>query len=486
MLVGRGERGAVGRMSVTLARTHARAALMISRLLDRGVDAEAAQAWERIERLGRFVAGPSDDVTPLDFARAAATANVDMKDARFIANVVQVDRLRHAAARDHVTRIFDGPGGVRVAPGDAGIGDAGATTSEYVAPSLRVFGARSAPDGEVMQALVFPAIGASTQTDHPPPTARDGVRALPSALDVAAWLGASEARALLHETGDDAYDGYDAALDALLRRRAAEDTLARHGSLYTSSLDAVATFVAPSAADAMQPGASASPWRRRKTDAALSAWTSVRHDAIAFTRLPLAASGTADAAHAATSTQPAFVEPHPEAIAKLVGTIRQASRGLAAMDALAQDSPARAVLKEVDDLLTTALGIALRQANDEPLAPQEASALAAFPARMIDLESRVALTGSADAPLVADVHADLGPARVLEEATGYIDEIYMLVAEPRTRRLVLAVGASIPHFELVQPASLRLGDIAWRGRLQSGSAPPRAAWTTAYIVDTSK
>ncbi len=485
MLVGRGEDGAVGKISVTLARTHARAALMISRLLDREVDAEAAKAWERIERLGRFIAGPADDVTPFDVSRAAVPAGVDMKDARWIANVVQVDKLRHALTRNHVTRLFDGPGGVRMPASDAGAG--GARSVARMAPSLRIFGARAAPDGEVMQALVFPAIGAMTPTEHPPPTSRDSVRALPSALDVAAWLGASEARAALHDAGDDGYDGYDASLDRLVRRRATEDTLARHGSLYTSSLSAIATYVTPSAADPGQPGAGTQAWRQRKMDAALSAWTFVRHDAITFTRLPLAASGTADPPRTATASIPAFVEPHPEAIATLVGTVRQALRGLTAMEALASDSPARAMLKEVDDLLTLSLGIALRQSNDEPLAPQEAAALASFPARMVDLESRIALTGSADTPVVADVHADLGPARVLEEATGYVDEIYMVVAEPRTRRLVLAVGASIPHYELVQPAALRLSDIGWRARLQvAGGAPARGAWTKSFVVEKTR
>lgn len=481
LLVGRGEEGAVGRVSVTVARTHARAALMISRLLDPSVDEEAGRAWERLERVGRFVAGAADDLTPRDLAAAAASAGIDLKDARFIANVVQVDKLRHASVRDHVTRLFDGTGGVRVA--DAGANDAG-TAATRVTPSLRILGARAAPDGEVLQALVFPAIGALAPTDRPPPTARDGVRGLPSALDVAAWLGASEARAALHDGGDDAYEGYAATLDALARRRADAATLARHGSLYASSLDAIATYLAPSTADGGQPGSATAPWKKRKMDVALTAWTEVRHDAITFTRLPLAASGTADPPHAATSTAPAFIEPHPEAIAALLATVRQALRGLSALDALAADAPGREVLKEVEDLLAVALGIALRQANDEPLSPQEVASLAAFPARIAGLEARVALTGAADTPLVADVHADLAPARVLEEATGAVDEIFLVVTEPRTRRLVLAVGASIPHYELVEPAAQRLTDIGWRARLQAGGTT-RGAWTKAYTVDVT-
>ena len=484
MLAGSGEEGAAGKVSVTLARTHARAALMISRLLDREVDPEAAQAWERIERLSAFIAGPADDITPQEIARAASSEKTDLRDAQWIANVARVDHLRHLAARQHTTRLYDGAGGVRVAPASAPL-DGGAAPLVRVSPSVRVVSGRSAPDGELLQAVVFPTIGAlkSEHADKPPSTARDGVRALPTGLDVMAWLGASEARPVLHETGDDAYERYDAVIDRMSERRAPEDATLRHASLYASTLDAIGTFVTPSAADRGQAGAGTLAWRRRKLEAGLVAWTDLRHDATTFTRLPLDKSGTADPARTASATVPAFVEPHPEAIAKLVALVRQALRGLTAMDALAADSPARAILTEVDDLVWTALGIALREANDEPLTPQESAALASFPARFVGLESRLALTGSADATIAIDVHTDLGPARVLEEAIGYVDELYMVMAEPRTHRLVLAVGAALPHYEFVQPAALRLTDIGWRARLQAGSPPARDAYAKAYVIE---
>jgi hypothetical protein len=321
------------------------------------------------------------------------------------------------------------------------------------------------------------------RADKPPATARDGLRALPTGLDVMAWLGAPDARAALHEAGDDAYERYEATLDRLEARRGPEDVTARHASLYASALDAIGTFVAPSAADSGQLGANGNAWRKRKLEAALVAWTEVRHDAITFTRLPLAKSGTADPAHSATATAPAFVEPHPEAIAKLVALVRQTIRGLGQLNALPTESPVRALLAEVDDLLATALGIALREANDEPLSPQEESALASFPARFVALESRLALTGSADAPIAIDVHTDLGPARVLEQAVGFVDEAWVVMAEPRTHRSVLAIGAALPHYEFAQPAALRLTDIAWRARLQAGSAPARDAYSKAYVIE---
>jgi hypothetical protein len=464
ILAGRGDDGAAGDISLTLARTHARAALLVSRLLDRGVDADAAASWDLLEKVCSFVGGTSDDATPREIAKAAVSAGEDLKDARFIANVVDVDRVRRVAIHDHAPELFDGAAGMSAVGGV----DGGVPTATHVAPSMRLLGGAASADGELLQALVYPSIGALTPTEHPPATARDGVRALPSALDVAAWLGSPDARTALHEAGDDAYVGYDAALAARIQKRAPADSLARHASLFASGLDAIATWIDPSAADVTLPGAHRAAFGRRKIEVGLAAWTELRHDAGTFTRLPLAASGAADPAHTVTPTVTAFVEPHPEVIAKLVALVRQAERGFRALGAIKDASPADAVLREVDGILGAALTAALREANDEPLTSTEAEALASIPARIVSLEARVAATGSADVPLA--------------EATGDVDEIYMVLAEPKTHTLVLAVGASVSHYELVQPAALRLTDTSWRARLQSGNAPPRDAFTSSYLT----
>jgi hypothetical protein len=472
MLAGLGEDGATGKVDVAQARTHARAALLVARLLDYDVDPEAAQAWERIDRLSQFIAGPADDVSPRELARVSVQAGDDPKDARWIANVAKVDHVRHLAAQTHVTHLFDGAGGVRVPAG-----------AVRPASSVRLVGGRAAPDGEVLQGLVFPTVGALQAGAKPPPTARDGERAVPTALDVAAWLGATEARAVLRETGDDAYAGYDQALDRLYQRRPPENDVARHTSLYVSALDALATYVGKSAADGESPGATAGVFQRRKIEATLAAWTELRHDAVSFSRLPSPPTATAAPPKTATPDADAFVEMHPEAIAKLLALVRQATKGLTALGALPNDSPGRALLADVDDMLWIALGAALHEANDEPFPAELAQSLAALPARMVALEERVATSGTADVPMIVDVHTDLGPGRALEEATGYIGDAYVVVPEPRSHRLVLCIGASIPHYELTQPAAERMSDSAWRSRLQAGVAlPPRDAYTSAYVV----
>jgi hypothetical protein len=467
-LEGAGEREASGHVDVATARVHARAALLLARLLDRDVDPEAASAWERIERASGLVIGDPEDVTPRDLALAAARGELDPRSVAWMANVVRVDRVRHAVARGRH------------------------------APAFRLLGPRATPDSELLQSLTLPMVGARIASESPglseAPSHIDAyapssgaVRVLPTALDVAAWLGSGEARAALHDSGDDRYEHYEETLERLIHARPADTSLAspgRHRTLYLSMIDAIETWLLPSAGDRVQPSASTSEWRKRKSDVALSAWTELRHDATTLTRIPVA-TVRLNATAAEQSTVPMFVEPHPEAIAKLVGLVRQTARALVTEGMLRTGSPSLRVLEEVDDLLWAALGVSVYETADEPLPPSLESTLANFPARMGALEAALADTGSVDVPLVAGVHLDVASGRVLEEATGRIEEGWMVMREPGTHHLWLALGASIPHHEFVYPASQRLSDGAWRTRLRVEGEPAPGALARAYVASGS-
>jgi hypothetical protein len=462
-LEGAGERNARGLVDVATARVHARAALLLSRLLDHDLDAEAAGAWERIERSSELLVGDSDDVTPSDIFASARRSELDLRNAAWIANVVRADRIRHAVSRGRA------------------------------APVFRLLGPRGTPDGELLQSLTAPLVGprilfessasvGKAQSVEPGP-ASGTARTFPSSLDVAAWLGSSEARAALHESGADAYEGFQETLDRLRLARP-EDTspwsAGRHRTPYLSMIDAIETWLLPSEGDRVQPGASTPEWRKRKADVALAAWTELRHDATALTRIPLP-DASLPSRPAGEVAAPVFVEPHPEAIAKLLGFVRQTARALGSEGALRAGSEALQVFDEVDDLLWAALGAAVYESADEALPPPLAATLAALPARVQALEAAVVDSGAADVPLAVAVHVDVPSEFALEEATGRIEEAWMVMREPATHRLLLALGASIPHYELVQPAAHRLSDSAWRARLQTDGEPPPSQLARDYV-----
>lgn len=460
-LEGSGEPGAIGHVDVATARMHARAALILAHLLEQDVDAEAANAWARIERASELVIGEADDVTPRDLSAAVTRAEIDPRSIDWIASVVLVDRVRHAVARGRVV------------------------------PAFHLLGPRSTPDGELLQSLVFPTIGPRIVTAptasapgrvDSPTTARNGIRALPTCLDIAAWLGSGEARAALHDSRDDAYERYEETLERLMRARPPDlASPGRHRTPYLSMIDAIETWLLPSQGDSIQPAASTSEWLKRKAEVALAAWTELRHDATALTRIPLAEVHLPPRTPGAV-TVAAFVEPHPEAIAKLAALVRQTVRALVTEGALRSGSPALRVLDEVDDLLWVALGAAVYETADDPLPPLLEGAVAAFPDRIGALEAALADAGVADVPVAVDVHVDVPSGRVLDEATGRIDESWMVMHEARTHRLWLALGASLPHHEIVLPASQRASDSLWRGRLQTKGEPPPSVMARAYVI----
>jgi hypothetical protein len=475
-LEGRGEGAVHAPVDVATARTHARAALLLSRLLDYGVDAEAASAWQRAESASELLVGEADDPTPQRLALAAASQKLDLRSGDWLSNVALVDRVRHSAAEARRAQIDDGALGLTAPAGGSGP----ALAPGRLAPGFRLLGPRATPDGELLQSLVFPLVGALSRTE-PPPTARDGVRALPTALDVAAWLGSDEARAQLHATGDDAYARYGPTLERLARARPPEGSVERHRTPYVSMLDAIETWLGASSGDRVHAGASSTEWRARKAEVALAAWTELRHDASAMARVQAVGVRLAPRA-AAQPVVPIFVEAHPEAIAKLVAVVRQTERALLAAGALAKDSPSVAVLDEVDDLLRTAFEVAVDEALDRPVPPARAGALAAFPARLRALEGSLDPSGAVDVPLVVDVHTDRPAGRVLEEALGRIEELWTVVREPQTHRLWIALGAAIPRHELVASAHKRSSDATWRARIAADGEPPPGDLAKIYTA----
>jgi hypothetical protein len=236
-------------------------------------------------------------------------------------------------------------------------------------------------------------------------------------------------------------------------------------------LESLAAWLRPSSAERTDLHSQGVTDDRRKLRTALVAWTFLRHDALAFAH---------EAPHGRPSLSKApkpgggrvFVEPHPEAIASLLGTVRQLRFGLTALGVLREDALSSAVAAEVDSILALTLEASARATNDDTSLAELEPELTRIPSRIAALE---AWAGSAATPVVIDVHLDATSGKVLEEGTGNLEEIFMHVRDPITRRSVLAVGATIPHWELLESAANRLNDAAWRARIQEGHAPDRDA-----------
>jgi len=68
----------------------------------------------------------------------------------------------------------------------------------------------------------------------------------------------------------------------------------------------------------------------------------------------------------------------------------------------------------------------------------------------------------------------------LQEATGFIQEIYAAV--PVDGKLRLAIGGVYSYYEFSWPMNDRLTDSKWREMLNAGKAPSPPAWTTTFTT----
>ncbi len=290
--------------------------------------------------------------------------------------------------------------------------------------SVRVFGGHAALDSVAVAGLA------------------SGSRELPTALQLGEWLASPDARA-------------------------AADAVPLHGSVHGSLVDALLAWseAAPSSDNAA----------RARLESVLSAWSLVRHAGEPFAQ-PKPVPHVAREAKPSGAPLPAFVEAEPIAIARLVATVAQIRRGLAALGPLPKGSPGDGVLAETEDLLHAALRVAERAARDESLAESDAAALAAFPARLAALDAELATDG----PYAAVIYSDPATRRSVVTAAGGIEPAFVLIREPGTPRIFVAVGAHLAHHEGVVSSDDAAGPATeFAQRIREGREA-RAAWTGAF------
>jgi len=233
----------------------------------------------------------------------------------------------------------------------------------------------------------------------------------------------------------------------------------RHASFYASALDVLSTFQAPSWADTAYFPVPEAPWVARKESAVLAAWTLLRHDTVPFARVRLRKDPLPISQACVRPDLFIVVEPHPEALAALLGLTRQVSAGLAALGALGDGE--RALLVELEAILKVALTAALEEASGSL---HVEGSLATVPQRLAAIEALIVPSAG---PFLAAVLRDPKSARVLTVGTTGWSSLYAIVPDPRTHRPVLSVGAALAIAERWVPEGDDATDSAWGANLQS-------------------
>jgi len=222
-------------------------------------------------------------------------------------------------------------------------------------------------------------------------------------------------------------------------------------------------------------------WLHKDMQTALSSWTELKHDTILYAKQVMAEMGGGDAGEPPKG----YVEPNPEAYARLLALTEMTRSGLESRGLL--DDTTRGNLDNLIEELNFLLQVAQTELKGQPLTDEEywriqyfggwlesMTIAAADPAE--SYEGRGYLEDQKSA-LVADVATGIG--RVLEEGVGYPTLIYMVTP---LKPYQIAVGAVYTYYEFTVPPDGRLTDEQWQSMLESGNAPAAPDWTSSFIV----
>jgi hypothetical protein len=337
---------------------------------------------------------------------------------------------------------------------------------EEVTQGFRFMGQRYVIDAYVFQQLIYSKV--------------DG-RFLPKGLDVLAAMGSDEAYNLLDEMGETQYPGYVEQMEKVRGEIAALEMDSWTQNLYWSWLHSLRPVI--EVKDERYPAFMRTrAWLHKDLHTVLGSWTELKHDTILY----------AKQAYAELTAMPpqapvrGYVEPNPEAYARLAALTRMTLDGLSQRDLLTPDD--KDSLEYLEELLLSLKAMAEKELQGESLTEDEYYLLDSYGDILEGLTIAAAdkpepggSLDEEDAAVVADVATDPNSGTVLEEAVGKVFAIYVVVEVEG--ELAVTQGGVFSYYEFAWPMSDRLTDESWREMLESGQAPPRPAWTASFVSE---
>lgn len=305
-------------------------------------------------------------------------------------------------------------------------------------------------------------------------------RDLPKALDFFAAQGSDLALNLLREMGEDKYENYETQMAKVSQEVAQLGLDSWTQNLYWSWLYALQPVFAQK--DAAYPAfMQTDAWARKDLQTALSSWTELKHDTILYAKQVMAEMGGGPG----EPPPHGYVEPNPEAYARLLALVEMTYSGLSSRGILDQNTQVN--LNNLQDEIAFFLDISQRELTGGTITEDDYYRIKYFGGWLEMMTIASADSGGElgaksyledqKSPVVADVAT--GIDRVLEEGVGYPARIYVVLPDAPYR---VGVGMVYTYYEFIVPPSERMTDEAWRGLLEAGTAPAQPEWTETFIV----
>jgi hypothetical protein len=450
-----------GRMNLRLKDAEeTRLALLITRLSHIAqVDGEpATTVWASIYDPTAFLVGTADDLGIREYTAVIrdvygeSASLADFADDALLAKFIEAAR---ELPPPQINSMF-------VAPGE---------DMEAVTQGFRFMGQRFVLDAYIFQQLVNDKVT---------------MRLMPSGLDLLAALGNEEALAILDDIGETSYENYDSQM-AKVRGEVASLGAADWGqNVYFAWLHALDAVVQPKG-DAYPVYMQTKAWARKDLASALGSWAELRHDTILYAKQTYPMAGMAPPGEPVLH----YVEPNSLAFARLQALATLTADGLQARGLLSDEMESH--FEWLGKRLVAFQRIAEDELAGKPFDPDDYWLLDGYGdwlegmveacADIVDAEEHmITILEDEPAAIVADVATDVTFGNVLEVATGYIYEAYVVTPNGRGGWQV-ARGGVYSYYEFTWPMANRLTDESWRERLATGGAPSQPSWMESFISE---
>jgi hypothetical protein len=312
-------------------------------------------------------------------------------------------------------------------------------------------------------------------------------RMLPKGLDIPSAMGSKEALNILTQMGETKYDKYSDNMSKMQSYVASLPIENWTQNLYWGwlyQLKPLTDVKSSGYPTFMQNDA----WVRKDLNTYLGSWAELKHDTILYAKQVYAEMGGGGADQ---KDDRGYVEPNPYVYARLASLLKMTSEGLDVRGLLTSNM--KDDLSKMEDIAMSLKTISEKELNNEKLTDADYELIRSYggqlehfwlevnkddPAFKSSSNQRDYLNENPSA-IVADVATDPN-GQVLEEGTGKISEIYVVV--PIDGKLRIAKGGVYSYYEFPWPMSDRLTDKKWRDMLNATPAPKLPDWTNAFVA----
>lgn len=430
-------------------------------------DVAMTKSWERIFEPVNFFVGKCDDLTFYEFSEVLLDVYGPNPELKTLVN----DKEKFAQFKSEVSKLRSPQINSLIAE------DSSSDRQTSKAKNFRFMGQRFTIDAFIFQNLVNDA------------------RRLPKGLDIPAVFGSDEALGILQDMGEDQYPEYMGKVEMLRSQMSDLKLEDWTQNLYWGWLFTIQPLLEKKS-DGYPSFMKNDAWTRKELSTYMGSWTELKRDTILYTKQVYAeCGGDGEEDEIEKWDDRGYVEPNPILYGRLEQLAKLTREGLTDLGMISE--PSQANFEKLEKLSGWLRSISQKELENKPLSDEDYELIRSYGAQLEhfwlevnkeDIEAQGTyedvFLDQNPSPVIADVATNVMSGTILEEGTGFVSTIYVVV--PVDGKLRIASGQVFSYYEFEWPMNNRLTDKKWHGILRSRECPSRPEWTNVYYASSEE